>query len=179
MTNTFCSFLKLNSIKYNKKKTDLINNIKTRIQHANQILMVKEKLISLKSYKKAIKYLEIYLFRYSLAKVIKNKLKEKIDKFTKAIASQKGWNDTTSIYYVYTPALLTSKTNEYSISLIIKMSKYTTLTISKSQICTIQNLLIFNQPLKLIWDELHTYRGMIAHDRIPPWFSGIQISDIQ
>ncbi|CAG8459807.1 2761_t:CDS:2 [Acaulospora colombiana] len=40
------------------------------------------------------------------------------------------------------------------------MPKSIALTISKLQICTIQNLLVFNQPLKLTWDKLHTYRGM-------------------
>src|SRR4051812_24734878 len=92
VTNIFCSFLTLNSIKCNKKKTDLINNIKTKSRHEQQVLIVEGEPIKPKAYKDSIKYLGIYLSGYSSSQSTKLKLKEKITNFSNAIANQKDWN---------------------------------------------------------------------------------------
>jgi exonuclease III len=92
MTNIFCSFLTLNAIKCNKKKTELINNLKFSNSLRNQPLMVENEPIYSKPPNESIKYLGIYLSGKSSQIATKTKLKEKISNFSKAIANQKGWN---------------------------------------------------------------------------------------
>ena len=91
-TNIFCSFLTLNSIKCNKKKTDLITNLKTRNPLRQQVLLVENEPIQPKPYNEAIKYLGVYISGKSSSISSKRKLKDKIINFTNAIATQKGWN---------------------------------------------------------------------------------------
>ena len=91
-TNTFCSFLLLNSIKCNQKKTELITNLSTSNQKRDQFLTVEGEKIFAKPLKEGIRYLGVYLSGKSSSTSTKNKLLEKVQKFTNAIASQKGWN---------------------------------------------------------------------------------------
>src|SRR3954467_1799154 len=91
-TDIFCSFLSLNSIKCNKKKTNLITNIKTKNLLRKQTLLIEDEPIQPKPYNEAIKYLGIYISGKSTFMSSKNKLKEKVVDFTATIASQKGWN---------------------------------------------------------------------------------------
>src|SRR6185369_12654696 len=82
ITNIFCSFLKLNSIKCNKKTSDLITNLKTNNSLRKQSLIVEGESITPKLYKESIKYLGIYLSGYSLSYSTKLKLKKKILNFS-------------------------------------------------------------------------------------------------
>src|SRR6185369_279959 len=91
-TDIFCSFLKVNSIKCNSKKTDLITNLKPKDPRRNSSLKINNDSVQPKPYNIPIKYLGIYISGKSPSTAIKQKLKEKIINFTNAIASQRGWN---------------------------------------------------------------------------------------
>jgi len=301
-TNIFCSFLALNSINCNKDKTDLITNLTSHNSSRSQPLLVENQHIQAKPYKESIKYLGVYLSGSSSSRSSKAKLKEKITKFSAAIAAQKAWNgtitkqashwiipaqldyatqisimsnneifniqaimskaiksklgiertisnkithsqaglniidlhnrrDLTAIKLLIAklanrktfpylkkeilsiqaahaiwccpicnphhfkdswlilaahlarkynikvcpnPCPFNNLNHEYSIGLLSKITKPSALLISNSNIKTLQDLLIFNSPVKLTWSELHTHRGFIARGRVPPWFTSIQ-----
>jgi hypothetical protein len=91
-TNTFCSFLRLNSITCNSEKTKLICTLKQKNQKRFKTLLVNTSTIQPETYSKSLKYLGSFLSGSPHNKDNRNNLISTISNISKAIVAQKNWN---------------------------------------------------------------------------------------